>query len=75
MKSFLTIIFCLIGATLFSKDKGIGILSLSSDATGKVEVNIYEKEDVKSKILGSFFCQNTKEGQLGYKVQGKDVQE
>lgn len=74
MKSFLTIILYLSALSLFSKDKGIGVLFVSPDLKGKIQIDIYEKNTSKSKLLGSFLYENAKEGQTNYKVQVKELQ-
>jgi hypothetical protein len=70
MKSILITIFCLMATSILSKDKGIGILSMSSDLKGTVHVNIYEKNSSKSKLLGSFIQSEKRD----YKIQSKLVQ-
>jgi len=74
MKSLLTVILFLTTISLLSKDKGIGIFSVSSESPGLVQINIYEKNTAKSKLLGLFQCENKEGNQTGYKIQVKGIQ-
>jgi hypothetical protein len=73
MKSFLTAIFLLTTSLVFSKDKGIGLLYVSSDLKGKVQINIYEKNNVESRLLGLFISQQLEEGQTTYSIQERNI--
>lgn len=73
MKVLLTTIFFFTTLSVFSKDKGIGILYVSSDLKGKTLINMYERKDVKSKLLGVFNSQHSGNGQTTYSVQAENV--
>jgi len=73
MKAYLTSAFILSTLLALSKDKGIGVVYVASDLKGKVQVNIYEKGDLESKLLGVFISQDLGNGQTTYSVQAKNI--
>ncbi len=73
MKTFLTIVFFLTTLLVFSKDKGIGIFYVSSNLKGKVQVNIYEKNNLESRLLGVYISEHSEGGQTTYSVQVRNI--
>lgn len=71
MKTFLTTVFFLTSLLVFSKDKGIGIFYASD--SGKVHVNIYEKNNPESRLLGVFVSEHLGDGQTACSVQVKNM--